>query len=154
MKKRVLMLIGAMAATILAQTGLNGGSDGLHQQSATSLGQWTLSGGFGGEFSGDDMYMANDGWYVDPTGSRIDLDKISPSISTNIHVALGLFDYFDIGVVVPLYYDVVNPEYAEYSQLNGGGMGDLEMWMKYRIPFSDSNVFSLAALAQVTAPTG
>lgn len=154
MKKRVLMLIGAMSASLLAQTGLNGGSDGLHQQSATSLGQWTLSAGFGGEFSGDDMYMANDGWYTDPTGSRIKLDKISPSITTNAHIAFGFLDFLDVGVVVPLYYDMVNPEYAETSQLDGGGMGDLEMWLKYRIPFSDSNVFGLATLLQVTAPTG
>lgn len=155
MKKRIFTLILALTGIIMAQTGLNGGSDGLHQQNATSLGQWTLSGGFGGEASIDSWYMVKDGYYFDPSNNKkITLDRISPSISTNIHVALGLLDFWDIGVVVPLYYDLVSPEHNEISQLKGGGIGDLEMWMKFRIPFSDKNVFSLATLLQVTAPTG
>lgn len=154
MKKLILLLIGALTTSIFAQVGLKGGSDGLHQQNATSLGQWTLSGGIGGEFSADSWYMVKDGYYIYPNGKRSTLDLISPSISTNVHVAFGVLDFWDIGVVVPLYYDMVYPTHNISSHLDGGGIGDLEMWMKFRVPLSDKNVFSLAALFQATAPTG
>lgn len=153
MKKRISLLIVALSLSLFAQTGLKGGSDGIHQQNATSLGQWTISAGLGGEFSGDSWYMVKDGYYKDPEGKTIRLDLISPSISTYAHVSVGLLSFWDVGFVLPLYYDMPYPEY-ESSKLYGGGIGDIEMWTKLRLPLSTDNVFSLAGIMEVTAPTG
>ena len=154
MKKSILFLVFCLTSIALAQTGLKGGSDGLHQQNAFTLGQWSLSAGFGGSLATDNFYMVKDGQYSYPNGKKVNLDLISPSFSTNIHLALGLLDFLDVGVLLPLHLDMVNPTYKKSAHLDGGAMGDLEFWAKYRIPFAKDDFFQLAFMLGATAPTG
>ena len=48
-----------------------------------------------------------------------------PSFNGNFHAAFGIFDFLDLGLVLPFHYDLINPELGE-SDESGIGIGDLQ----------------------------
>ena len=151
--KKILAYVGLVSSLAMAQTGLSGGTDGLHQQSARTLGQWVVSVGVGAEVTTDNEGMARGGYYYDADGNLVAMDRIVPMVAGNAHLGIGLTDFWDLGAVLPLNYDGVNPA-TEESHLRGAGIGDVQMWTKLRAPFDTVSVFNMAILAEAYAPTG
>jgi len=152
MNKKMLLAILGFSAMAFAETGLEGGVDGLHQQSARTLGQWVFSAGLGTELTTDADAMAHGNTYT-TNGKTETLDRIVPMVAGNVHMALGLTSFWDLGAVLPLNYDAVSDEYPN-QHLNGAGIGDLQAWTKIRIPVDTNHVFNAAVLGQVYFPTG
>ena len=67
MQRKILLLaLLAFAVLSYAQSGLMGGSDGIHQVNAKSLGQWGFVAGTGGNISLDPWALARGGtFYTD-----------------------------------------------------------------------------------------
>lgn len=149
----LLLLAGAANA----QSGITGGQDGLHQHNANTLGQWNFSFGFGSDVSIDAWSLARGAQVYDENGKSIGLYEMDGSVSGNINVALGLFNWLDIGANLPLYYEYVGTTtgLGDSLGMNGMGRGDVETWMKIRLPIgNDSSVFSTALFVQGFFPTG
>lgn len=154
MKRRIFTLFLLIAAVCaVAQTGLMGGSDGIHQQNAKSLGQWRFVGGTGGNVSFDPWALARGGVYYDDD-ERVKLQHFKLSATGNFFIAAGLTDYVDAGVAFNINYD----RSFAHSYLEATGnirQGDLGLWTKVRAPFiSDSSVLSLAAQFDLYLPIG
>ncbi len=141
------------ASLSFAQSGLMGGSDGIHQINAKSLGQWNLVAGTGGNISIDPWALSRGGvFYTD--GVEEHLQDFKVSATGNFFVGLGLGDFIDVGVGIPINYD---RSYADdyLDATTNIKFGDLDVWTKIRAPFlSDSNVISLAAQFDLYFPTG
>lgn len=153
MKKLVSLLVMFLALTVFAQTGLMGGSDGIHQITTKTLGQWNFVIGTGGNVTLDPWALARGGDFYDD-GNREHLQHLKLSATGNFFIGMGLLDFIDIGVGIPINYD---RSYAEdYLEATGNiRQGDLNLWAKIRAPFiSDSSVFSLAAQLDLFMPTG
>lgn len=153
MGKKILAAAIALSCGIaFAETGLEGGSDGLHQQSAKTLGQGGISFGVGAQGVIDSKASAYNFYYT-TDGQRTALGNLLPSVSFNVHAAIGLLDWVDFGIVLPVYYDDVYPD--NDGELYGWGIGDLQTWLKVRLPvFDTSDVVNVALLGQMYAPTG
>ena len=110
-KKQLLtFVVGLSLGMAFAETGLEGGTDGLHQQSAKTLGQWGLSIGIGAEGIADAQPSAYQYIYQVNGGDAVMVNSLMPSINGNFHAAIGLLDFLDLGVVLPLHYDDINPD--------------------------------------------
>ena len=155
MGKKILAAAIALSCGIaFAETGLEGGSDGLHQQSAKTLGQGGISFGVGAQGVADSKASAYNYMYTVNNGAPVVVNSLMPSISFNVHAAVGLLDWLDLGIALPIHYDDVNPNYAD-EDLYGWGIGDLQAWLKVRLPvFDTSDVVNVALLGQMYAPTG
>lgn len=152
-RKSILFIVLCLSVLASAQTGLMGGSDGIHQQNAKSLGQWRFIGGTGGNVSFDPWALARNGVFYDDA-ERKKLKHFKLSATGNFFVAVGLSDYVDGGVAFNINYD---RSYADgYLQATSNiRQGDLDIWTKVRAPFiSDSSVLSLAAQFDVYLPIG
>ena len=151
MKKFLLLFIGLAMGAAYAEMGIEGGPDGLHQQSAKTLGKGGISVGIGLEGVGDAQTTISDytvnGDSAEPVSSHI------PSFNGNFHAAFGIFDFLDLGLVLPFHYDLINPELGE-SDESGIGIGDLQTFVKFRLPFDTTHVTSVAIQGQVYFPTG
>ncbi len=136
-----------------AQTGLMGGSDGIHQQNAKSLGQWRFTVGTGGNVTIDPWSLARMGVYYDDD-ERIKLQHFKLSATGNFFFVAGLTDYVDAGIAFNINYD---RSFARgYLQATSNiRQGDLDIWTKVRAPFiSDSSMLSLAAQFDMYLPIG
>lgn len=154
MNKKILFAAAVALSVGLAsaETGLEGGPDGLHQQSAKTLGQGGIAIGVGAEGVSDAQTSAYTyGYRVN--GERVDMSGLAPSISGNVHFAIGLFDFLDLGAVLPIHHDDVHPD-SNGAKLSGTGIGDVQAWLKFRLPFDSTNVVSVAVLGQIYFPTG
>lgn len=143
-----------LAAMAFGQTGLLGGSDGLHQQNAQTLGQWRFAVGIGGNQSWDNWSVTRGGvYYADGVRKKMEAPKVS-SVG-NIYAAAGVHDYVDVGIAFnALNYD---RSYSDGYWEAVGNMrpGDLQLWAKGRAPFIDSSsVLSLAMQLDMYLPTG
>ena len=155
MSKKILTAALALSCGMaFAETGLEGGSDGLHQQSAKTLGQGGISFGVGAQGVADSKASAYNYTYTVNGGEPVVVNSLMPSLSFNVHAAVGILDWVDLGLALPIYYDDVNPHYAD-EDLYGWGIGDLQAWLKVRLPvFDTSDVVNVALLGQLYAPTG
>lgn len=154
MKRKIFTLFLLIAATFAAaQTGLMGGSDGIHQINAKSLGQWRFVGGTGGNVSFDPWALARNGVYYDDD-ERVKLQHFKLSATGNFFIAAGLTDYVDAGVAFNINYD---RSFARgyLDATSNIRQGDLGLWTKVRAPFiSDSSMLSLAAQFDLYLPIG
>ena len=108
--KKILAATLAFACGVaFAETGLEGGADGLHQQSAKTLGQGGISFGVGAQGIADSKASAYNYTYAVDGGDPVIVNSLIPSISFNVHAAVGLLDWVDLGIALPIYYDDVNP---------------------------------------------
>src|SRR5574344_561335 len=87
-----------------AQTGLNGGLDGLHQQTANTLGQWNFTAGVGVSATSDNRVLSEPAYYYNNRGNLVWQDRIAPMIAGDAFLGLGLTDFWDIGAALPLNY--------------------------------------------------
>ena len=152
MKKIVLAYVLLFAAVALAQSGLAGGSDGIHQINAKTLGQWQVIAGTGGNITLDPWALTRGGVYYDD-GQRKKFKHRKISATGNVFAAIGLTDYADIGAVVNINYDMAYA-HDHWDAASKIRQGDLDLWMKTRAPFGDSSVFNLAGQFNLYLPIG
>ena len=107
--KRSLSLLMLTATLAFSQAGVMGGSEGLHQLNANTLGQWRVNAGAGGNFavgswalSRGGVFEAENRWKRYEGRSFNDMDF---SHSSNLFVAVGVLDFVDVGASLPFYYD-------------------------------------------------
>ena len=164
MKKIFLTLLLAQAATF-AQTGLLGGRTGLHQQDANTLGFFHFRAGTGGTIATDNWGYTRAGKFVDPHGNGQQIDvwdadmedgRIDGALAGNFNFAFGLRDDLDVGISLPIYYDH-GKDYsgeAAWAGMIEGGLGDLQLYGKYRTPHVGPDILSTAVVLDMYLPTG
>lgn len=152
MKKFVALslLAGGMA---FAQSGLMGGTSGIHQHNAYTLGQWGIEVGTGGDIALDSWAIARGGiLYRDGKGAGI--SEWAGTITGNFNGAIGLSDFLDIGMSLPLYYDHTNTLGMDPMDMMKASRGDVNLWMKINPIGDESTVFALATVIDLYLPTG
>jgi outer membrane protein OmpA-like peptidoglycan-associated protein len=99
--------------------------------------------------------FANDNSYVrriilkDTGAAKYDtLHPISTIFRIQPNLAFGITNFFDISLALPLYFDLVE------SISPQGGIGDLKLSTKLRIPGNNHRVLDAAMLTALTFPTG
>ncbi|MCQ2105036.1 MAG: thrombospondin type 3 repeat-containing protein [Fibrobacter sp.] len=149
----ISLLAGGMA---FAQSGLMGGTSGIHQHNAYTLGQWGIEAGTGGDVTFD-SWSHSRGGEVYKNGGKDVFHDFSGSLAGNVHGAIGLADFLDIGMALPLYYDHANA----HGILPGGegdlwkaSRGDVDMWMKINPIGDEHTLFAMAAIVDLYLPTG
>ena len=157
--KKVVSL--ALLATTLAfsQAGIIGGSEGLHQVNARTLGQWKINAGTGGNLSIGSWGLSRGGVFEVENRwgryNRYSFNDMDFTQSGNFFAVVGVLDFVDLGLSLPLYY-----EYAKTDALKGSGnmwttgLGDLDIFAKAGLPFATTNVFSMAFMLDAYIPTG
>lgn len=158
MKKTISSVFaGSLMAAGLAcaQTGLIGGQDGMHQVSAHTLGQWGFAFGVGGNMSLDNWSLAAGG-FMNYKKQQVLLNNVGVSMSAELGATVGLTNWMDLGVSIPLYMDYASDK---NGLLQDNGMsdiaaGDLNAWAKFQIVGDDKSFFNLAIQADFWAPTG
>lgn len=151
--KNLAVLVLLVAGISFAQTGLMGGSDGIHQQSTKTLGQWHFTAGTGGNVSLDPWAQTRGGVFYE-NGERIKMHDVKLSATGNFFAALGFSDRVDVGVAAEINYDRTDAQDIDEAT-QSIRPGDMDFWIKARAPFvSDESVFSLAAQLDVFMPTG
>jgi outer membrane protein OmpA-like peptidoglycan-associated protein len=148
----VLWLCAAAGSWATENTdGLNGV---VRTQSAKTLGRAKMNVGLGVEFQQSSDYVKGPTWdlgEIEPDDKSIvnviqDPAKI---ISSDFFLALGLLDFWDLSVALPLYYD-----WSGFGP-SDAGLGDLEVTTKLMLPpVSFNKVFYQAILLSATLPTG
>ncbi len=144
------------AALAFAQAGLEGGSDGLHQVTSATLGQGNFVVGAGGSLSLDSWGLSRGGVYR-LNGNLHGYNETDASLSGNIFVGVGLLDFVDFGMALPLYYEHANDDAGGTAgSINQWttSRGDLDVWVKIRNPFDTAHVFDAALLLNMYIPTG
>lgn len=144
------LLAGSMA---FAQSGLMGGTSGIHQHNAYTLGQWGVEVGTGGDITLDSWGMARGG-QVMKNGQKAPITRWAGSIAGNFHGAIGLADFLDIGMALPLYYDHANAEGIGAGDMWKATRGDVDMWMKINPVGDESSLFAFATVVDLYLPTG
>ncbi len=132
-----------------------GGTSGIHQHNAYTLGQWGFEVGAGGDLSLDSWSHARGG-VIQKNGTYGVLNESAGTISGNIHAAVGLFDFLDLGLSLPLYYDHANGKniVGGESDLWKASRGDLDLWLKIKALGDRESFFAMAAMVDVYFPTG
>jgi len=152
MKKLVALslLAGGMA---FAQSGLMGGTSGIHQHNAYTLGAWGIEAGTGGDIALDSWSISRGGG-ITRDGKTYPISEWAGTISGNVHGAIGLTDFLDIGMALPLYYDYTDTKGMEPYDLMKASRGDVNLWLKVNPVGDENSVFAMAALIDLYLPTG
>ncbi len=164
MKRNKTFKTGAMIAlatlmasgSAFAQNGIAGGQAGLHQINANTLGQWNVSFGIGGAGTADNWSMTGGGILTGDKGENITINETAITADANIGFALGVTDWLDLGVNLPMHFDYGSDQanYIGNSSLAGVGIGDMSIWAKLRILGGNKSVFTAALLGHFYIPTG
>ena len=83
------------------------------------------------------------------------------AISANVGFALGIWHYFDVGVAVPVYYDMFNlptvdPNNGNLINDDGrktGGLGNVKGDLKARFPLPEDQPMDIAVFFSAAFPT-
>ncbi|SIO04189.1 OmpA family protein [Fibrobacter sp. UWB11] len=163
--KKVVSL--ALLATTLAfsQAGIMGGSEGFHQINAKTLGQWKFNIGTGGNIAFGSWALSRGGIFEVKTGKntykRYSFNDVDYSQAGNFFVSVGLLDFLDIGLSLPVYYEHANSKGptgamgpSGYANMWTTSRGDLDIFTKIGLPFASAGVFSSAIMLDLYAPTG
>lgn len=151
--KKIIALSLVAGGLAFAQSGLMGGTSGIHQQNAYTLGQWGVELGTGGDVSFD-SWSHSRGGIINVANQKREFHEMAGSLSGNVHAAIGLLNFLDLGVAIPLYYDHANLKGEGESDLWKPSRGDLDVWLKAGIVGNAKSVFALAAMVDVYIPTG
>lgn len=152
--KKILGIALLAASAVFAQIGMEGGSDGLHQINAKTLGQWNFTLGTGGNISVSSWGLARGGVY-EMNGKRYHYNDWDYSQAGNFFVGLGLLDFLDVGAILPLYYEHANSNGPSgVTNQWTTSRGDLDLWSKIRLPLDTNNVFNIALMLNMYVPTG
>ena len=151
--KKIIGLSLVAGGLAFAQSGLMGGTSGIHQLNAYTLGQWGVEIGTGGDVSFDSWSLSRGG-AVTRDGKYDTFHEWSGTFAGNFHAAIGLLDFLDLGASLPMNYD--------HANLHGGGEsgiwafrpGDLDIWLKANVVGNEASLFAMAAMVDVYLPTG
>lgn len=114
-------------------------------QSAQSLGNSKLGISILGNVTNDKSVFANGQIYQH--NGTINVDEFWGA-SFYPSIALGIWDYFDFGLAMPIYYDKASGD--DGAGIDGGinvaGIGDLRTTLKIRMPLPEDQVFDVAAV--------
>ena len=151
--KKIIALSLVAGGMAFAQSGLQGGTSGIHQHNAYTLGQWGIEVGTGGDISVDNWSQSRGGVLKQGTQDR-SFHRNAGSLSGNVHAAIGLKDFIDLGVALPLYYDHANLEGDGEGDIWTASRGDLDIWLKAGLVGDSKSFFGLAVQGDVYIPTG
>jgi outer membrane protein OmpA-like peptidoglycan-associated protein len=131
--------------------GLNGV---VRTQSAKTLGQGRMNVGLGVEVEQSSDYVKGPTWDI----TRIEPDDKSVAnviqdpaklISSDFYLSLGLLNYWDLALALPVYYD-----WSGFGPTDAG-LGDVELTTKFMLPpISFDKYFYQAILVSAAFPTG
>lgn len=146
--RRLALTVLFASVLLYAQTGIGRGIHGIRVPSAHTLEQGIIyvSGSF--ESVSDGHPLAMDGFVSEATGKKILLDEQTASSGGNLLIGYGLFDFLELDLMLPLYYD----GYVSGTKLDGLGMGDLQASAKVSFPLNLPIYLSLQG--DIFAPTG
>lgn len=146
--RRLALTILIASVLLYAQTGIGRGVHGFRVPSAHTLGQGFIyvSGGF--ESVSDGQPLAMDGFVTGTADNRTQLDEQTASSGGSILVGYGVFDFLELDLMLPLYYD----GQVSGTELDGLGAGDLQATAKFSIPLNLPIYLSLQG--DIFAPTG
>ncbi|MBO7384372.1 MAG: OmpA family protein [Fibrobacter sp.] len=130
-----------------------GGTEGLRQINAQTLGQWNVVVGTGGTFAADAWAFTRGGGY-EVNGSRYAFDDYTFAMTGDFFVTVGLLDFLDLGLSIPLYYDHAQEAPAGSMNMWTVARGDLNINAKVRAPLDTNKIFSVALLLDAYVPTG
>lgn len=146
--KKLLAALCLLSIPAMAQLGIVRSVSGIHAPSAKTLPQGSLfiSGSF--EMVSDGHTLSVDEGYTNKDGEFVDLDKNTPSNTENLFVSFAIKDNLELGMSFPMHYD----GYIRDTDLQGVGIGDIEMVAKGSIPVNDWIFLGLSS--ELIAPTG
>jgi len=130
------------------------GQLGVHKtQSAQTLGHGRFGVGFLMEGAGLQNIIKNEKFYDGPLG-----DDIVDYLGANGYpfLSLGLSNYFDFSISIPIYGEYLKTKDAggSASDVSAGGWGDVFISIKLRAPFNESFPLSIALLPGFGISTG
>ena len=153
--KKIITLSLLACSLAFAQAGIQGGSDGIHQYNTKTNGQLGFSIGTGGNIALDAWSLSRGGNYTS-NGKTYGFNDWSASLSGNVNASVGLYEFVDLGLNLPLYY-----EHAKSDGPSGANnmwttsRGDLNVWFKVRMPFdSQKRLFTAAIQVDAYVPSG
>lgn len=156
MKKIVAMSLLA-SGLACAQTGLMGGADGLHQQTARTLGEGVVSISAGGNLALDSWSLSRGG-EITKAGQHGSFTEMSGSLTGSLNAAYGITNFIDVGLSLPLYYDHANTRYIQKGagDLWKASRGDLDVWAKFKTPVDEvtDGILGIAGVVDFYIPTG
>ena len=107
--KKVASLALLTTTLAFAQAGIMGGSEGLHQINAKTLGQWQVNLGTGGNISFGSWGLSRGGIYMDKNGKRYSFNDVDYSQAGNVFVSV---------VFLPIQATFLTPEEdQEFTEL-------------------------------------
>ena len=151
--KKIIALSLVAGGLAFAQSGLMGGTSGIHQHNAYTLGQWGVEIGTGGDVSYDSWSLSRGG-QVQENGQTKNFHEWAGTWAGNVHAAVGLLDFLDLGISLPLNYDHANLRGKGESGLWAFRQGDLDVWLKANVVGEESSLFAMAAMVDLYVPTG
>ena len=157
--KKILGTALLAAGISFAQIGMEGGTDGLHQTNAKTLGQWHFAVGTGGNISIGSWGLSRGGVYDMRYGNgvfkRYSFNGADYSQAGNFFVSMGILDFIDIGASLPVYYEHANSNgYSGAANMWTTSRGDLDLFTKIAVPFDSNSVFGMALMLDLYVPTG
>jgi len=150
-------LFGLLGVALPVSANLNiYGEKGVHKtQSAQTLGHGRMGIGVLADFSTDPS-VVKDGVLnnvMNASGTTSVQGSISEYMAGSIYpfISIGLSDYFDLGVSLPVYFDKIGHDAPAgqgfYDDLTKSGYGDVRINSKIRLPIpQDEYIFDLAIL--------
>ena len=152
MKK--IITLGLLSSTLaFAQAGMLGGSEGLHEINAKTLGQWQVNLGASGNLTFGSWGLSRGGIY-EVKGKRYAFNDADASLSGNVFVEVGVLDFIDVGMSLPLYYEHANSKWGGMANMWTTSRGDLDVFAKIGLPFASAGVYSMALMLDLYVPTG
>ena len=151
--KKIIALSLVAGGLAFAQSGLQGGTSGIHQHNAYTLGQWGIELGTGGDISTDSWSQSRGGVIYQGNQERA-FHGQAGTLSGNVHAAIGLRDFLDLGVALPLYYDHANLKEKGEGDIWKASRGDVDIWLKAGLVGDANSFFGLAIQGDVYIPTG
>lgn len=169
---KIAMVVLFTTTLVLAQAGIRGGSDGVHQYNAYTLGKWGLVVGGAGygtfdsyAYAGDRYYEVHDNANIGITGGggRYKVGALAPSLDLVMYMGIGISKNVDVGAYLPYYGDLAasvgellgKPNGAGEAELWASGFGDLGIWTKIRTELvPEESLLALAFYFELDIPTG
>ena len=154
--KKVASLALLTTTLAFAQAGIMGGSEGLHQINAKTLGQWQVNFGTGGNISCGSWGLSRGGVY-EMNGKKYSFNDVDYSQAGNFFVSVGVLDFIDIGASLPVYYEHANSNGPSgLANMWTTSRGDLDLFAKVGLPFASdsSGFFKTALMLDLYIPTG
>jgi len=154
LKSKIFALFFAIVAlsAYAGEGNLNfNGQLGVHKtQSAKTLGHGRFGVGFFIEGAGLTNSLVEDGKICAANNECYEIDDYK-GLNGYPFLSLGLFNYFDFSIGIPLYGEYLNIKENDIgiNDLSAGAWGDLFISAKLRVPFEENFPIDIAALAGI-----